>query len=94
MKQIASNVYTDQNSFFYFNMKYFSHFIYTVFITEDPEPEFKLLRSPETDSKESISPAYVAWRPERQTSLSYPPARLHRLAESISWNQFLGSLEV
>jgi hypothetical protein len=26
--------------------------------------------------------------------LSYPPARLHRLAESIPWNRFLGSLKV
>jgi hypothetical protein len=26
--------------------------------------------------------------------LSYRPARLHRLAESISWNQFLGSRKV
>ncbi len=26
--------------------------------------------------------------------LSYRPARLHRLAESITWNRFLGSLKV
>jgi len=26
--------------------------------------------------------------------LSYRPARLHRLAESIPWNRFLGSLKV
>jgi hypothetical protein len=26
--------------------------------------------------------------------LSYRPARLHRLAEGIPWNQFLGSIHV
>jgi hypothetical protein len=36
------------------------------------------------DSKESIPPIYVVWR----------PARLHRLTESILWNRFLGSLNV
>ncbi len=30
----------------------------------------------------------------RQKELSYRPARLHRLAESIPWNRFLGSLNV
>jgi hypothetical protein len=35
----------------------------------------KFLRGPGIDFKESISPAYVG--------LSYRPARLHRLAESI-----------
>jgi hypothetical protein len=28
------------------------------------------------------------------TGLSYQPARLHRLAKSIPWNRFLGSLKV
>jgi hypothetical protein len=52
------------------------------------EPEFvnNFLRSLDIDSKESIQPAYVG--------LSYQPARLHRLAESIPWNRFLGSLNV
>jgi hypothetical protein len=45
---------------------------------------FKRLRSPEINSKESIPPAYVG--------LSYRPARLHRLAEAIPWNRFLGTL--
>ncbi len=40
------------------------------------------LRSPGIDSKESIPPAYVAWR-ARQIGLSFRPTRLHRLAESI-----------
>ncbi len=33
-------------------------------------------------------------RPVRQLYLSCWPARLHRLAESIPWNRFLGSLKV
>ncbi len=32
--------------------------------------------------------------PVRQPYLTYWPASLHRLAESIPWNQFLGSLNV
>jgi hypothetical protein len=32
--------------------------------------------------------------PVRQPYLTYRPARLHRLAKSISWNRFLGSLNV
>jgi hypothetical protein len=68
----------------------------------------KRLRSPGIGSKESIPPAYVAWRAGTTTragifkqsvearnrveiGLSYRPARLHRLAESITWNGFLGS---
>jgi hypothetical protein len=44
----------------------------------NPEPEFcKRLRSPGIGSKESIPPAYVAWRAGMFTiGLSYPPARL------------------
>jgi hypothetical protein len=51
------------------------------------EPEFwNLLRSPGIDSHpgESVRPSY----------LTYRSARLHCLAESIPWNQFLGSLNV
>ncbi len=40
---------------------------------------FKLLSSPEIDTKESFPPAYVAWR-TRTTTYSYPvPSRPHRL---------------
>ncbi len=42
----------------------------------------KCLRSPGIDSNESILPAHIL------------TARLHRLAESIPWNPFLGSLNV
>jgi hypothetical protein len=45
----------------------------------------KRLRSPGIDSKESITPAYVDWRPVRQIGLSYRPAMLHKLATSIPW---------
>ncbi len=45
---------------------------------------FKLLNSPGIYSQESI-PGILG--------LSYRPARLHRLAESTPWNQFLGSLK-
>jgi hypothetical protein len=38
------------------------------------------------DSKESIPPIYLAWRAATIT--------LHRLAESIPWNRFLGSLNI
>jgi hypothetical protein len=56
------------------------------------------------DSKESIAPLYVALagifkqsmgaRNRVGIGLSYRPARLHRLAEFIPWNQFLGSINV
>ncbi len=39
---------------------------------------FKLLRSPRIDSNESLSRAYVAWRPVKQSS-SYSVPRAHRL---------------
>jgi hypothetical protein len=68
---------------------------------------FKLLRSPGINSKESIPPAYVAWRAGAGIfkksmgarhrvgiGLSYWPAGLHRLAELMPWNQFLGSINV
>ncbi len=52
-----------------------------------PEPEFvNLLRSPGIDSQPG--------RPVRQTYLTYRPARLHSLAESLPWYRFLGSLNV
>ncbi len=41
---------------------------------------------PGIDSKELIPPAYLAWR--AGTTI------LHRLAESIPWNRYLGSLNV
>ncbi len=43
----------------------------------------KILRSPGIDSKEKIPPAYAAWR----------AGTTNRLAESIHWNWFLGSLQ-
>jgi hypothetical protein len=47
------------------------------------------------DSKESIPPAYVAWRAGTSNSvIVYEPARLHKLTESIPWNRFLGSWNV
>ncbi len=54
---------------------------------EKTEPVFvNLLRSPGIDSQ-------PGW-PVRQPYLSYRPARLHRLAESIPLNRFLGSLNI
>jgi hypothetical protein len=51
------------------------------------EPVFvNLLRRPGIDSQPC--------EPVRQHNLSYRPARLHRLAESIRRNRFLGSLNV
>jgi hypothetical protein len=51
------------------------------------EPVFvDLLRSPGIDFQHS--------GPARQPYLSYRPARLHRLAKSIPWNRFLGSINV
>ncbi len=47
------------------------------------EPEFvNLLRSPVIDSQPGGS--------KRQLTLTYRPARLHRLVKSIPWNRFLG----
>jgi len=47
----------------------------------------KRLRSPGIDS-------YVAWRAGTTNRIMYRPARVHRLAETIPRNQFLGSLNV
>jgi hypothetical protein len=53
----------------------------------ETEPVFvNLLRSPGVDSQPG--------GPERQPYFSYLSARLHRLAESISRNRFLGSINV
>jgi hypothetical protein len=46
----------------------------------------KRLRSLGIDSKESIPPAYVAWRAGTKP--------LHRLAESIPWHRLLGPRNV
>ncbi len=78
----------------------------------------KRLRSPGINSKESVPPAYVAWRagtstrarickpfwspeidsrpggPVQQPYLTYRPAGLHRLAESLPRNRFLASINV
>jgi hypothetical protein len=62
---------------------------------------FKNFRSPGINSKESFpSPAYkdcagileqsMVTRNRVGVGLSYRPARLHRLAESIPWNRFVG----
>ncbi len=52
-----------------------------------PEPVFvNLIRSPGIDFQPGGS--------IRQPYLTYRPARLHRLAESIPWHRFLGSLNV
>ncbi len=51
-------------------------------VLSNQSPNFKLVRSPRTDSKESIPPAYVAWRAGTTTLHSYkswgliPPAWL------------------
>ncbi len=37
---------------------------------------------------------FPAWWAGMTTHLSYRPARLHRLAESITWNRFLSSINV
>jgi hypothetical protein len=37
---------------------------------------------------------FPAWWAGTTTHLSYRPARLHRLAESITWNRFLSSINV
>ncbi len=51
------------------------------------EPVFvNFLKSPGIDSQ-PVGPV-------RQPYLTYRPARLHRLAESVPWNRFLGSLIV
>jgi hypothetical protein len=51
------------------------------------EPVFlNILRSPGIDSQ---SGGQV-----RQPYLTYRPARLYRLSESIPWNRFMGSLNV
>jgi hypothetical protein len=55
--------------------------------SKNSEPVFvDLLRSPGIDSQHG--------RPGRQPYLSYRPARLHRLAEPVHQNQFLGSINV
>ncbi len=57
----------------------------------------KRLRSPGIDFKESISPAYVVrariCKPFKEPT-GIDSARLHRLAEPIPWNRFLGSFNV
>jgi hypothetical protein len=63
-------------------------------VTNDNQDKYKisepvfvdLLRSPGIDSQPDGT--------VRQTCLSYRPARRHRLVESISRNQFLGSIIV
>ncbi len=65
---------------------------------------FKPIRNPGINSKKSIPPAYVAnagiinnlmgARNRVGIELSYRPAWLHRLAEFIPWNRFLGSIKV
>ncbi len=51
-----------------------------------PEPEFvNLLRSPGINSQPG--------GPVLQPYLTYRPARLQKLAKSIPWNQFPGSLD-
>ncbi len=37
---------------------------------------------------------FSAWRAGATTLLSYRPTRLHKLAESIPWNRFLGYINV
>jgi hypothetical protein len=55
----------------------------------------KRLRNPGIESKESIPPAYVAWRAGTINWVVVPrPTTLHKLAEVIPWNRFLGSLKV
>ncbi len=67
----------------------------------------KLLRSPRIYSKEPIPPGYVAWRARAGIfkkpmgarhrggiGFSYRPARLHRLAEFIPWNQCRGPINI
>jgi len=55
--------------------------------TNTTEPVFgNLLRSPEIDSRPC--------GPVQQTYLTYRPAGLHRLAESLPRNRFLGSINV
>ncbi len=80
-----------------------SHFFCAVWYC--PELVFLTFkRSSEIDSKGSVPPAYVASTEILEQSmgaenrvgigLSYRAARQHRLAESIPWNRFLGSLKV
>jgi hypothetical protein len=70
------------------------------FITTTAEPEFvNLSRSPRIDSQpggpelEFLNNLLGA-RNREGMGLSYRPARLHRLAEFIPWNRFLGSINV
>jgi hypothetical protein len=68
--------------------------------TSSTELEFvNLLRSPGIDSMESIPLAWAGFfkhsmgaRNRLVIGFSYQPARLDRLAEFITLNQFLGSL--
>jgi hypothetical protein len=67
-------------------------------------PNFKTLRSPRIDSKESIPPTCVASagifkqsmgaRNQVGKGLSYRPAMLLRPTDPIPWNRFLGCLKV
>jgi hypothetical protein len=50
----------------------------------DPDPQHCLLGSPGIDSQTG--------GPVQQPYLTYRPARLHMLTESIPWNRVLGSL--
>jgi hypothetical protein len=57
------------------------------------------LRSPGIDSANLIACVGIfeqsmGARNQVGKGFSYRPARLHRLAESILWNRFLGSVEV
>jgi hypothetical protein len=51
-----------------------------------PRPEFVNVYGAQESIQRMIPPAYLG--------LSYRPARLHRLVESIPWNRFLSSLNV
>jgi hypothetical protein len=57
------------------------------------EPEF-LNGAQESRPRNRFGQPLKPGGPARQPYLTYWPARLHKLAESIPWNRFLGSLNL
>ncbi len=58
------------------------------------EPEASLLPFRTTAELEFLKSLWGLGTEEEYIGLSYRPAMLHRLAEFIPWNRFLGSINV
>jgi hypothetical protein len=54
--------------------------------TDQLSPYFKPFKAPRN--------RFPAWRAGTTTIFVVPPTKLHRLAKSMPWNRFLGSLNV